>query len=106
MMGIRLKEFADGGRLLGTRQIALPIRDQVETALEKGETVTLDFEDTNPTQSFVDELIGSLVLERGIDVLDRLVMKNCSDDIKAILHFVVSDRLDQLEEGRAVSASC
>jgi hypothetical protein len=102
MVGIQLKEFAGGGRLLGTRQIALPIRDQVEKALEAGEIVTLDFEDTNPTQSFVDELIGSLVLERGVEVLDGLIMKNCSEDAKAILHFVVSDRLDQVEERKTV----
>ena len=105
MIGIRLKEFADGGRLLGTRQLALPIRDRVEKALEEGESVTLDFEDTNPTQSFVDELIGSLVLERGIEVLDELLMQNCSEDIKAILHFVVSDRFDQIEQRDAVSIS-
>lgn len=104
MTAINLKEFASGGRLLGTRQIALPIRDLVEQALEAGEVVALDFEGTNPTQSFVDELVGSLVLERGGDVLDSLVMKNCSDDAKAILHFVVSDRLDQIEARQSLNA--
>lgn len=104
MIGIQLKEFAGGGRLLGTRQIALPIRDQVEKALEAGEVVALDFAGTNPTQSFVDELIGALVIERGVDVLDSLVMKNCSDDAKAILHFVVSDRLDQIDARPSVAA--
>lgn len=100
MLAILLKDFADGGRLLGTRQIALPIRDRVVMALDAGEQVELDFGGTNPTQSFVDELVGSLVLERGADVLDSLFMKNCNDDAKAILHFVVSDRLDQMETRR------
>lgn len=98
MLVIRLKDFAEGGRLLGTRLMALPLRDRIDCALDNHEIVEIDFSGTNPTQSFVDELVGTLVLERGGDVLDSLVMKNCSDDVKAILHFVVSDRLDQLAE--------
>ena len=97
-MEILLKEFTGGGRLLGTREIAFPIRDRIESALDAGETVALNFSGINPTQSFVDELVGVLVIERGQDVLDYLVMKNCNEDTKAILHFVVSDRLEQLEE--------
>lgn len=96
-----LKDFATGGRLLGTREIALPIRDQVLCALNDGQTVALDFAGTNPTQSFVDELVGALVMECGPSVLELLLFKNCSEDTKAILHFVVSDRLDQQAE-RAV----
>lgn len=98
MLGIELKRYAAGGRLLGTRQIALPIRDQVVAALDAGDSVALDFAGTNPTQSFVDELVGTLVLEKGPDVLDHLIMKNCSDDAKAILHFVVADRMDQIAQ--------
>jgi hypothetical protein len=105
MANIQLHQHAAGGRLLGTRSIALPIRDEVDAALNAGQTVVLDFTGTNPTQSFIDELVGVLVLERGIDVLDRLIMKGCSDDTKAILHFVVSDRLDQLEERAASDSS-
>jgi len=102
MKSIVLSEFA-AGRLLGTREVALPIRDQVTAALDAGETVALHFAGTNPTQSFVDELVGVLVLERGESVLDHLVMKGCNEDTKAILHFVVGDRLDQLAERTALA---
>jgi hypothetical protein len=47
------------------------------------------------TQSFVDELIGRVVLQNGPDVLQHLVFKACSDDVRAIIEFVVSDRVDQ-----------
>lgn len=98
MTVISLKDYAAGGRLLGTREIALPIRDLVDAELQGEGSVVLDFGSTNPTQSFVDELVGVLVIEHGPEVLGRLVMRNCSEDTKAILHFVVGDRLQQREE--------
>ena len=96
-MIIELNKYAVGGRLLGTRQLALPIRDLIENSISKGDQVDLDFSDTNPTQSFIDELVGALIMDHGSRVLDLLIMKNCSEDIKSILHFVVSDRLDQMQ---------
>lgn len=100
MVEIRLSDIAANGRLLGTRPLALPVRAQVEKLLNDNEAskVGLDFAGTNPTQSFVDELVGVLVLEHGPNVLSRLVMKNCNDLTKSILHFVVTDRMDQYEE--------
>lgn len=92
-----IDDVACGGRLLGARPAALPIRDRIEAVLEAGECVALDFAGTYVTQSFVDELVGVLVLERGPDILSRITFKNCSTETKAILHFVVSDRIDQRE---------
>lgn len=94
MLTISLKEYATEGRLLGVRETALPIRDRLSQSLNLGQQVMLDFAEVNSTQSFIDELIGSLIIERGIEVLDAVIMKNCSPDTQAILHFVVSDRLD------------
>lgn len=94
MAYLELASKATPGRLLGSRQTAMTIRDELEELMASGESVDVDFQNTNPTQSFVDELIGVLVLERGRSVLSRMVFKNCSDDIKTILHLVVSDRLD------------
>lgn len=97
MLRIQLSTLSVTGRLLGTRPLALPIRDTIEAALAADalEKVEIDFEGTNPTQSFVDELIGVLVLEHGPKILQRLVMKNCTDSVKSILHFVVSARIDR-----------
>lgn len=93
MAYLELASKATTGRLLGSRQIAMTIRDELEELMASGEPVEVDFENTNPTQSFVDELIGVLVLEYGKPVLSKIIFKNCSPDTKTILHLVVSDRL-------------
>ena len=103
MLNILLKDYTSG-RLLGVRDTALSIRDEIETALDDEMSVTIDFRATNPTQSFVDELIGTLVTERGQTVLEKLILKNCSPEIKAILNFVVSDRIDDHRSNHAACA--
>ncbi|WP_162573700.1 STAS-like domain-containing protein [Variovorax sp. PBL-H6] len=83
------------GSALGSRARAVGLRRQVEAALEEGSKVVLDFDGVQATQSFVDELIGVVVLERGPDVLRQVSFKRCSTDMKAIVSFVVSDRAKQ-----------
>jgi hypothetical protein len=98
MLTISLKDYASEGRLLGVRENALPIRDRIYQSLDIQQQVALDFAGTNSTQSFIDELVGVLIIERGVGALDFLIMKNCSSDTQAILHFVVSDRLDNFQK--------
>jgi hypothetical protein len=83
------------GRLAGMRSVAIPIRNQAEAALAQGGDVVLDFAGVAVTQSFVDELVGSLILRHGPEILQRIVFKNCSDDTHAIVEFVATDRCDQ-----------
>lgn len=84
------------GRLAGSRLVAAPLREELEVALaQQGAEVILDFSGITATQSFVDELIGVLVLRHGPDILARIVFKGCSDDVRAIIEFVVTDRCDQ-----------
>jgi len=83
------------GRLVGPRLSAAPVREKIEIALAQGVEVVLDFSGVEATQSFIDGLIGVLVLQHGPDVLSHLVFKSCSDDVKAILQFVAADRSDQ-----------
>lgn len=83
------------GHLAGTRASATPLREEAEMALARDYEVVFDFAGVEVTQSFVDELIGALILRHGPDVLDRLVFKSCSDDVRAILEFVAADRCDQ-----------
>lgn len=47
------------------------------------------------TQSFIDELVGVLILRHGPDILLRMVFKGCSDEVRAMVEFVASDRCDQ-----------
>jgi hypothetical protein len=88
-------QHAAEGRFFGMRHAAVPERQRIEGFLAQGFEVVVDFAGAAVTQSFIDELIGRLVLEQGPDVLQRLVFKNCTDDTRAILRFVAADRLDQ-----------
>lgn len=91
---IALTQFARG-HLVGARLTAVPLRVQVEETLAQGAEVVFDFSSVEATQSFIDELVGVLVLRHGPDVLDRLIFKSCSDDVRAIIEFVAADRCDQ-----------
>jgi len=92
---IHLNQHAHG-HLVGSRTAAAPVREELEIALaQAGAEVILDFSGVSVTQSFIDELVGVLVLRSGPDVLSRIVFKGCSDDVRAIIEFVVSDRCDQ-----------
>ncbi len=84
-----------GGHLAGARAIAKPLREKVEESLDLGMEVALNFSGISATQSFIDELIGGLILRRSPDILDRLIFKSCSEDVRAIIEFVTADRCDQ-----------
>jgi hypothetical protein len=83
------------GHLMGTRSLAKPLREKVEKSLDQGLEVALNFSGISATQSFIDELIGGLILRRSPDVLDQLIFKSCSEDVRAIIEFVTTDRCDQ-----------
>lgn len=92
---ININQYAHG-HLVGSRLAAAPLREELEVALaHQGAEVILDFSGITATQSFVDELVGVLVLRHGPDVLARMVFKGCSDDVRAIIEFVAADRCDQ-----------
>lgn len=93
-LSISLKEYAHG-RLVGPRIAAAPILQQAELSLNHGQEVILNFAGVEATQSFIDGLVGVLILKRGPDVLKRLIFRSCSDDVRAILQFVAADRCDQ-----------
>lgn len=104
MAMVKVSEFVSGsscvpdsGRplALSRRAGASPLREEIEAKISAGETVDLDFEGVEATQSFVDELVGLIVLERGPEVLSQLRFRRCSADMKGIISFVVSDRAAQ-----------
>ncbi|MBH3349836.1 STAS-like domain-containing protein [Pseudomonas putida] len=100
---ISLAKGAEAIRMLGMRSSATPFRKEIERCLDSGNTVSIDFEGKDATQSFVDELVGALVLQRGRVVLSKVSFKNCSDDLKLIIKFVVNDRVQQLNDERAIA---
>jgi len=85
-------------RFLGTRIRASALREDLEPLLAKHAEVTLDFGGVEATQSFIDELIGVLVIEHGPEIVEQLVFHSCSDDVKAIINFVLSDRIEQYRQ--------
>lgn len=58
-------------------------------ALQKGKKVILDFAGvTGATQSFMHALISEAIREYGENVYDRLLFKNCSDQVREIVLIV------------------
>jgi len=85
-------------RFLGTRIRARALREDLEPLLSRLTGVVLDFGGVEATQSFIDELIGVLVIERGPEIVEQLMFRSCSDDVKAIINFVLSDRIEQYRQ--------
>ena len=86
------------GRAALSRRIgAKRIRQDIDDHLAEGAVIEFDCMGADATQSFMDELVGILVLERGPAVLSRLRFRGCSQDMKAIINFVVSDRAGQFK---------
>ena len=75
--------------MLGTRDVATPLRTDVEKALAEGASeVCVDFEGLLVTQSFMDEFLGVLILRHGPGILDRITLANCHDDVKVTAELV------------------
>ena len=83
------------GRMFGMRSSAVPLRKTIEQALGKGDEVVVNFTGVEVTQSFVDELLGALILRDGPQVMQRLVLKGCSAQTRGIVKFVAADRAEQ-----------
>lgn len=95
---ISLASRSETVRTLGMRASAAPYRKEIEMMLDSGNTVVIDFSGKEATQSFVDELVGALVLKRGESVVSKLSFKNCPDAVKSIIKFVINDRAAQLNQ--------
>lgn len=100
---ISLASGSETIRTLGMRASATPFRKQIERQLDSGSTVVIDFYGKDVTQSFIDELVGGLVLSRGRKVVSQLSFKNCSDEVKSIIKFVINDRFHQLQEQKSIA---
>jgi len=83
------------GRMMGMRSSAAPLRRTIELALEKEREVVVNFTGVEVTQSFVDELLGALILREGPEIMQRLILKGCSEQTRGIVKFVAADRAKQ-----------
>lgn len=87
----------------GSRARARLYRLEIEEALDQGAAVKIDFEGASATQSFIDELVGILIFQRGPDVLKSVKFHRCSSEVKSIIRFVAADRTSQYEARRKVA---
>lgn len=95
-MHICLKDYV--GSFAENKDIAKELRlGQIIPALDKGETVTLDFEGIDgATQSFVHSLISDLFRKYTHTVLDNVLFKNCNKTIQKIVT-IVSDYMQETQ---------
>jgi hypothetical protein len=77
---------------IGARDSATSLRYRLSDLLKDNHEVEIDFSKSIVSQSFVDELVGRLVLQYGPDILPRLIFRGCSADVKAVIRFVIDDR--------------
>lgn len=90
--------------MLGTRDVAAPLRDKVESALDNCPgAVCVDFRELLVSQSFMDEFLGVMILRRGPVVLDRVIFRNCNDDVKAAISLVAAIRTRDYEASSSVA---
>ncbi len=87
--------------LLGTRFIAKTIRTSIEDALSHSDHVEVDFSGVEVTQSFIDELLGPLLLRKGPQLLTRLAFRGCSENAQAVIRFVVTERLSEFAKSHS-----
>jgi len=91
---LSLKECVPGG-FLGSRAKAQPIRRDMERVFDAGGEVVLDFAGVEATQSFIDELVGVLILQHGPSLIKRVNFRNCTKSMQGIVRFVLADRAAQ-----------
>ena len=86
-----IKLYPITGNFAENKDRARDIRTkEVAPYLEKNGKVILDFKGVDAaTQSFIHALISDLIRNYGIEVLDKIFFKNCSETIKKIINIVV-----------------
>jgi hypothetical protein len=85
---IKIFEFA--GSFAQNKDKAKEIRQSyILPTLEKGKEIILDYKDVNDTtQSFTHALITEAIRLYGIDVLYKILFKNCNKSIQNIIEIV------------------
>jgi hypothetical protein len=83
-----------------TRPNGQELFNHISSALANpSSNVIIDFEDSTPTPSFVDQSIGTLVKTLGLERFkSRVKLINVSDEIKPLIRYVVLTRAAQTSE--------
>ena len=92
----QISKRAQSNQFLGSRDLALQIRSEVESLLAAGHEVEINFSNIAISHSFADELVGVLLLQNGPAIMEKIIFKDCVDSVKALIQFVVADRHEDL----------
>jgi hypothetical protein len=97
---IKLKEIFPEIAFLGARVSGEIIREQMEKAINNGDTVVLDFDGIEDiTQGFGDEIVGIFTRAYGKEFVKKNIkVVNYSEEIKVVLNWVVSYSSKYYEE--------
>jgi hypothetical protein len=92
-----IEMFSLVGNFAENKDLARKTRvEKIIPSLNEQEEVTLDFQDVDSaTQSFIHALISDLIRKYGVEVMDHIYFKNCSETVKKIIGIVV----DYMQEG-------
>ncbi len=90
-MVINIKNETGGFEFVGSRGAGEIIRKKMKKALDKGETVTLDFLGVEQvTQSFIDEFFGIFIRAFSIEYIrGNVLLVNETQGIKDTINFVI-----------------
>ena len=79
------------GTFAENKDVARDIRIlQVLPELEKGHEITLDFMGVETaTQSFVHALLSELIRQFGVEILEKIIFKNCNETVQKIITIVI-----------------
>jgi len=84
----------DHGAFIGSRFTGKDVREQVTTLLASGRPVGIDFSGVQSVNdSFLDEMLGMLIVHRGPSVLRSLVFMHCDKPIEEAIRFSVEEAL-------------
>src|SRR3989338_133319 len=83
--------YDEAGQFAENKDTARRLRlNKILPALNDGNTVVLDFKRvSSTTQSFIHALISDVIRTKGVDVLDKMLFKNCNEVVKAVIEIVV-----------------
>ncbi len=85
------------GSFAENKELAKKIRiEELLPQIKEQKEITLDFKGVDSTtQSFMHALLSDLIRKQGIEVLDLITFKNCSNTVKQIINIVV----EYMQEG-------
>jgi len=97
MIEIRLLD--EVGSFAENKDKARAIRlTQILPALERGESITLDFSGIDSaTQSFTHALLSDVIRQHGVEVIDKIQFKSCSKTVQKIIEIVFEYMQESLD---------